>query len=238
MFHRGFFVAFGTWLAATACGTGGGPLADAADDASTTLDGGDGTSLPDAPTVDTPGATPHTYRATITAPRLDPGQETTVCVVRRLGNDAPQYVRRVRAHLGDASHHLIFYRSTATMERTTPFPCTAFSGVLAAGNGAANAPMLVAQDRDSTLEMPAGVGVNIEADQMVRIEYHTVNVGSAPIEPTAEVGVDTVDRVGTVQPADILFWGNLSINLPPHTPPQSPVQVHFFHRPWEGVRVL
>src|SRR4051812_28302571 len=57
---------------------------------------------------------------------LNPGEEKTMCVVVRLNNETPRYVRRVSAHLGSASHHLIAYRSTQTAEQTTPVVCQGF----------------------------------------------------------------------------------------------------------------
>jgi hypothetical protein len=69
---------------------------------------------------------------------------------------------------------------------------------------------------------------------MVRIELHAINVTSAPVDVSANVSLHTVDDTVPLIPADLLFWGNTNISIPAH----STADVHFFHRPWTGVRIF
>src|SRR5438105_2840779 len=101
---------------------GDGGSTDAASDGN---DLGTATDATDAPAIvdtmayaDVPGvdATPHPYTTEIGPITLAAGEEDTWCTLRRLGNEGPLGLRRITAHLGIASHHLIFYRSVATDE--------------------------------------------------------------------------------------------------------------------------
>jgi hypothetical protein len=182
-----------------------------------------------APPSDVPT---HSYRTSIGPIRLAPGEEGTFCVLRRLGNAGDELVRHVAAHLGSASHHLIFYRSQATTEQLTPFRCRGFSGVSDINNP--DTPFLIAQQAESALQMPPNVGMSIGTNQMVRIEFHVINTTDAPVEARGDVDVATIDRVSGYAPADVMFWGNIDIDIPA----RSRGQVRFFNRPWAGVRVF
>ena len=59
----------------------------------------------------------------------------------------PEYLQRIRAHLSDASHHLIVYRSNETVEQTTPFRCRGFSGV--SSPTMFETPLVIAQNHDA-----------------------------------------------------------------------------------------
>jgi hypothetical protein len=87
---------------------------------------------------------------------------------------------------------------------------------------------------DASVSMPTGVGMRLDANQMVRIELHAINITGAPIDVRGDVTLDTVDQTVPLTPADILFWGNVNINIPAHTTGQ----VEFFHEPWAGVRIF
>src|SRR4051812_25211088 len=57
---------------------------------------------------------------------LAPGEEKTVCIVKRLVNTEDVVVTGMTAELGAGSHHLIVYRTTATAEMLTPTSCSPF----------------------------------------------------------------------------------------------------------------
>lgn len=240
-------------LGLTACSQGVTPPGDAAMGADTSQPPGDAASMDaavdmdaqsvlDAPPIDNAwiDAPTHERMLSIGPLTLMPGQETTVCVLRRLGNMGPEYLQRVRAHLSDASHHLIVYRSTADTEQLTPMRCNGFSGVTGVTTtGMIETPLLIAQNHDAQLTMPAGVGMNLAANQMIRIEYHAVNATSAPVQIQGDVWLDTIEQNGSLQPADVLFWGNVRFAIPPAgSPGATDYQVHFFHRPWSGVHIF
>ncbi len=186
----------------------------------------------DVPQVDVPPAAEHDYAAPIGPIHLDPGQEVTMCVLRRLGNETGQFVRSASAQLGAASHHLIFYRSQETTERTTPFECNGFSGLENISNP--DSPILIAQNAVAHIDFPSGTGMRIAANQMVRIELHAINVTANPMDVTSMASIHSVDDSVALTPADMLFWGNANIHIPAHTQ----ADVHFYHRPWSGVRIF
>jgi|LNFM01.1.fsa_nt_gb hypothetical protein len=163
---------------------------------------------------------------------LMPGEEVTRCTIIRLGNTSAQFVRRVYADLGDASHHLIFYKSSRRTEQTTPRDCQGFSGVRSIMDF--DPPIVIAQQRETTLNFPPGVGFPIDSDEYVRMEFHAVNLRTTPIRATARVVVDTVDQRVPLTSANLMFWGNTRISLAP----MSPGTVDFFHTPLPGVRVF
>lgn len=194
----------------------------------------DGSARPDIAAL--PDGSVRQYRVAIGPIALAPGQERTVCIVRRMGNATPQLIRRVTANLGDASHHMIIYRVPSRVERLEPYPCQPFSA--AHDNTATSGPVMIAQQPDARLELPAGVGLPTVADQFIQLEFHTLNATSAPIESRGEVTFDTVNASDSYAAAELLFSGTLAIQIPPRTPPTAPTQVHHVTRAHQGARVF
>src|SRR5215471_14054690 len=54
---------------------------------------------------------------------LQPNQETTVCIVKRLGNANALDITRMHTMLAPGSHHMILYKSSDTTEQLMPQPC-------------------------------------------------------------------------------------------------------------------
>lgn len=223
-------------LVVAACGPASNPGPDAARDAGASVDGAAMSPLDaDAP-VDAPrvhiadDAATHALVVRFPDVALAPQQETTLCVQVALGNDTPQLVRRGRVELAPGSHHLIVYRMGADAGTwDTPRECTAFSGVA----GAAPA-MLMAQAASSELAFPDGVGLEIDAHQIVRLEEHFINTTAAPIQGTGTVSLDAIDPVAGVIRAGMFFWGPLGIQIAPH----SAGAVDYFHRVRAGVNIF
>ncbi len=188
-------------------------------------------AVPELVPVDAPS---YQYTVSIGPIRLTPTQEGTWCILRRLPNPNPQYLRRTRIHLGPASHHLIFYASPATVERTTPFPCRGFSGVRSLTNF--ETPLAIAQQTDTTVSMPDSppIGMGLGAMQMVRLEFHAINTTAAPMDAMGTVTVDTTDRTPAITRGDIMFWGNTRLSLPA----RSRTRVDFFALPLSGSRIF
>lgn len=163
---------------------------------------------------------------------LTPGQEVTRCVIVPMGNAGAEFVRRIYVNLGAASHHLIMYRSTMRTLRETPFPCEGFSGIRSLQDF--DTPLAIAQMTESTIQMPNNVGMPVDANEFVRLEFHAVNVTAAPVRAMARVLIDTVDQTAPLAAANLMFWGNVSINLPPN----APSDVEMFQTPLASVRVF
>jgi hypothetical protein len=141
------------------------------------------------------------------------GVETTVCITKRLDNADDLVITGYSATLVPGSHHLIVYESTDTSENLTPTPCMPFVG-LAAGDVV---PLVLVNKLKLSWAFPSGVGVELPAHQMVRIEAHYINAS-----PDAINGVGTVTFQGAPKasappftPASFFFWGTENIDIPP-----------------------
>lgn len=139
------------------------------------------------------------------------GEENTVCITRRLGNDTDVLVRAIRTHITAGSHHMIVYKSSASTEVTTPQRCTPFIDILTGG-----VPLFIAQQLEAGLEYPAGTALRLEANQMVRIEFHYVNYFGAPRDDIqGTVDFELVPNDGsTYDEVNLIFWGTTEINIP------------------------
>jgi hypothetical protein len=141
-----------------------------------------------------------------------PGEETTQCVELLLGNTGAELITHIHVSLAPGSHHLIFYRSTATAPNMTPTPCSPLGGIQTG-----SAPLFIAQATESDLVVPDNAGISIAANQMIRVEEHFLNVTSAPIVGTGTIIVDSVPESSGLTPADLFFWGTENIAVDPHT---------------------
>jgi hypothetical protein len=170
-----------------------------------------GAPASDGGPIVTPGAS---LTVAMAGAPIAPGGETTFCVVRRLENPETALITRIETTLSEGSHHLVVYRSDEAQERTQPFRCSPFTEIV---RGHA-VPLLISQIREEALALPAGVVYEIAPRQMVRIEAHYFNAGSAPITPEASVTFRTVLDQPGLERADFLFFGTFDIDLPPDVP--------------------
>lgn len=168
-------------------------------------DAGDDTPLPDE-VLSVPGP----------VLTVNSGEEDTVCIDVRLGNADTIYVKGIRAHLSEGSHHIIFYKSARTVPSPEPEPCTPFIDVETLSSS--GAPLFIAQQRETQIDFPPGVALALEADQMVRIEIHYINVGHRPInvQGTIDLVLDP-SSPDSITRADLMFWGTTRISIPPRS---------------------
>ncbi len=210
------------------------PLMDGGSEDATTVDqpqlGLDVPPLEDASQYDALVAS-HRYELQF-ATELAAGEEATKCVVIPIGNMTDEFIRRIYVNLGDASHHLIVYRSSTAVLRDQPFACQGFSGIRSLMDF--DTPLAIAQMRETTVQMPPRVGMPIDRGSFVRLEFHAVNITAAPVRAMARVLIDTVDQTAALASANLMFWGNVSINLPPN----APSDVDMFQTPLSSVRVF
>jgi hypothetical protein len=142
---------------------------------------------------------------------VQPGQESTRCVTKRVGNDAALQVGEITNTISSSSHHLIVYRVNDTAEQTEPYGCQPFQDTLDPAKGA---PLMVTQKALDTLTLPDGVAFTLQPGQLVRLEVHYLNSTDAPVEITTTTTF--VPAKGTVEhEADFVFVGNVDIDLPP-----------------------
>jgi hypothetical protein len=140
---------------------------------------------------------------------LAKGEETVVCSEIKLGNDVDVWVRRISAALAPGSHHLIFYRTSATQENPGPFPCRSFDGILRG-----YAPLFIAQTATAELNFPDGIALKFKAGAIIRIEAHYINTTPNPIQGQGNVSVDAVQIDSPLTEADLLFYGTTQIDVP------------------------
>lgn len=166
-------------------------------------------------------AAPTLATATIGPLDVAAGEEKTVCVIKRLDNAGDIMATRIVADLAPGSHHLIVYRSTATAEQLAPFACSPFNTLLQKNA----APLVMVNKSHLEYAFPNGVGVPIAAHQMLRIEAHYVNAGSAPLQGSAKVEIEGLPlaAASSFQKADFAFWGTTQINVPPQGTYATPV---------------
>src|SRR5580704_12615047 len=114
-----------------------------------------------------PGGVPAgtTYSLSFGPVAVQPGEEHTKCLVLNLGNPQPIHVGSIHNVLSNGSHHMIVYRSTETVEQTTPVDCIPFTDTLDPTKGST---LMVTQKHDDTLQLPEGVAFTLDANQMIR----------------------------------------------------------------------
>ena len=142
------------------------------------------------------------------------GVERTQCVITRLGNPEAIHVNQIENYLGTSSHHMIVYRVNDTEERLEPFDCDPFRDTLDPTQGS---PLVISQKEHDLLQLPDGVGFELEANQMVRLEMHYINTTGA------DVTLESTSTICPMRPedfehtADFLFIGTPDIDIPPHS---------------------
>jgi Copper type II ascorbate-dependent monooxygenase, C-terminal domain len=161
----------------------------------------------------TGGPAPASFGLTFGPLTVAPGVERTQCITVRLHNPDRLHVGTIHNTLGSASHHMIVYRVSDTIERTTPYDCQPFTDTLDPAKGS---PLMITQKKDDILTLPAGVAYSIAANQMLRLEMHYLNPGAAPVELKATSTFVAIADADFRDEADFLFIGNPDIALPPN----------------------
>jgi hypothetical protein len=141
-----------------------------------------------------------------------PGEEQTRCVIKKLPNDHALHFDRIETTLGPGSHHLILYRVTGTEEKPTPYDCEPFTDLL---DTETSVPLMIAQQKKDGLELPPGIGIPLDAGQLVRIEMHYINTTSSPVEIQAKATFHEMVEADLMAEADFLFFSNADVKIPP-----------------------
>lgn len=184
-------------------GTDGGPTTD--------TDGGPATDTDGGPATDTDGGPIEmvdTLSVSTGAIRVPAGVERTQCASFDLGNDTPKMIRAIRAHLSEGSHHMIVYRLASA-----PDPVFRDCGAFSHGVGAS---LFIAQQREASIRYPAGTALPVAAHQTIGVEIHYINyVSTSAIDISGAIDFDLVDVDPAYREVELLFTGDLSLNLPP-----------------------
>ena len=128
------------------------------------------------------GGSGMTYDVTTGPVTLMPGEERIVCVDKKLPTTAAIDMVKITSELTAGGHHLVFYKSAATAEVTTPYTCQTFRDITTG-----TVPLYIAQKPMTVLNFPTGVAYTMPAAQMVRVELHFLNSTAAPLAVTGTV---------------------------------------------------
>jgi hypothetical protein len=164
----------------------------------------------DAGAIDAGGSP--TYDVAVGPITLAPGEERTVCVDKKIAANHSVDVVKIASEMTKGGHHLVFYKSAATVESTTPFACQTFRDVLGG-----TVPLYIAQKPSTELNFPAGVAYTMPASQMLRVELHFVNTTPQPLAVTGTVHLGEAKEGTITEHANLMFYGNVGIFLPPQS---------------------
>jgi hypothetical protein len=141
---------------------------------------------------------------------LQAGQETTVCITKRLGNANALDITKMHTTLAPGSHHMIFYRSNDTTESPNPTSCQPFQGIIQG-----TVPLFIAESPDSVLNFPQGVAYSLPANTMYRLEAHYINTTQQVLQGMGTVELYTNTNPATITDhANLTFMGNAQISIP------------------------
>jgi hypothetical protein len=179
---------------------------------------GAGTSPPDLATTAPAGS----VTASIGPISLASGDEVVVCTTQRLSNTTDIDVVKISTALQPGSHHLVLYKSDATVEQTTPQSCTSFDGIMKGEQ-----PLFIAESASSTMQLPSEAAYHLPAGQMVRLEAHYLNTTKSTLMGMGTVVLEPGAPGKSYQPAGLMFCGSVfplySPGLPPNTKTTLPV---------------
>ena len=153
------------------------------------------------------------YSVTFDPLTVAPSEERTQCVVKRLGNDKAIHVNRITNTMGNGSHHLFVYKTTDSEEQLEPFECQPFVDILSPDK--VTLLMISQTQGGDTLQLPPGVGLEIGADQMIRLELHYINASTSSREVSSTVTFEEMPESEVEYAANLLMMGNNDIELEP-----------------------
>ena len=153
-----------------------------------------------------------TYDVVVGPVTLAPGEERTVCVDKKMPVNRPVDVVKIASEMTKGGHHLVFYKSAATVESTTPFACQTFRDILVG-----TVPLFIAQKPSTELNFPTGVAYTMPASQMLRVELHFVNTTPQPLAVSGTVHLGEAKEGTITDHANLMFYGNVGILLPPQS---------------------
>jgi hypothetical protein len=155
-----------------------------------------------------------TFSVSIGPIPLAAGAEKTVCKTVRLPNAADLDVVAMTATLMPGSHHLILYRSTATVESPALTPCQTFDTLIQG-----DVPLLIVGTSQNQLTLPSGAAYHIPASQMVKLEAHYINASTSPITGQGTVVMTPSAAGASTQTADLMLCGSMRQLIQQGIPP-------------------
>jgi hypothetical protein len=138
------------------------------------------------------------------------GAEAHRCVVVELPNSEPVWVTTLRATLGHGSHHLIVDRRPAQDTlRPVAEDCSPSMGADASR-------LLIAQQHETQLDLPEGVGFLLEPKQRIYLQLHYINATDQALSVKGNLELLLFPKNARPIEAKSSFTGSTNIVLPPH----------------------
>ena len=146
------------------------------------------------------------------------GAEAHRCVLVELPNTEPVWVSALHASLGNGSHHMIVDRPGAQSELIND------AEECSPTMGGDTSRLLIAQQHETRLDLPDGVGFRLEAKQRIFLQLHYVNTTTKPFTIKGTIELELFAKDARPIEAKSVFTGSTSITLPPR---QSGESKHF-----------
>jgi hypothetical protein len=143
------------------------------------------------------------------------GAEAHRCVLVELPNTEPVWVSALHASLGNGSHHMIIDRRSAQDELLLDAEeCSPTMG------GDASR-LMIAQQPETELELPQGVGFLLEPKQRMFLQLHYINTTDKAFAIKGTIALTLFAKDVRPIEAKSVFTGSTSITLAPHQPGES-----------------
>jgi hypothetical protein len=178
---------------------------------------GGASAIPAGAAVAAAPATGAPFVLSFTVPQVAPGEEGTQCVQMHLPNAAAVNVIKLHNTLTNGSHHFIVTAVTDPQAQDIArTPCQAFRGALT------GAPLSITQKHDDLVQLPDGVGYQLNAKQVMHLELHYINLGATTIDISAQTELYSAAAGAQLQPGSVLLVGTTDIRVPAHSTALSP----------------
>ena len=143
------------------------------------------------------------------------GAEAHRCVLVELPNTEAVWVSALHASLGNGSHHMIVDRGTSQAELIPE------AELCSPTMGGDTSRLLIAQQPETRLDLPQGVGYRIEPKQRIFLQLHYINTTDKPFAIKGAIELHLFpDDVQPIE-AKSVFTGSTSIRLPPRQAGES-----------------
>jgi|GEM_PF-1293667 len=143
------------------------------------------------------------------------GAEAHRCVLVELPNTEPVWVSALHASLGNGSHHMIVDRPGAEVEL---IPNAELCSPTMGGDASR---LLIAQQHETRLDLPDGVGFLLEPKQRIFLQLHYVNTTTKAFAIKGTIELELFPKDVRPIEAKSVFTGSTSITLPPRQPGES-----------------
>ena len=139
--------------------------------------------------------------------KVEPGREIVVCRELVVPGDAAIEVGRVEHASSPGTHHVHAYRTSTPADEVSPdvFDCGDLAGPL----------LYTAESEAKSTHFQPGVGIKLGKGEVVRLEIHYLNTGSATVEANLRLNLWFAQAKLTAE-AGSFFMYDHDLAVPPH----------------------